>query len=48
MERINEYIKAVWTKYGLWPFVLIFVMVLVAAYIFGVNIGGYFNGLLGV
>jgi hypothetical protein len=48
MERLNEYIKAIWSEYKIWGFVLIFVLVLIAAWVFQVDIGGYFNSLLGV
>lgn len=46
--RVDSYIKAIWGRYGLWGFVLIAVLLLGAAYLFGVDLGGYFNRLLGL
>lgn len=48
IERLDGYIKAIWGQYKIWGFVLIFVLLLGAAYLFGVDLGGYFNRLLGL
>lgn len=47
MERFDRYVAALWGKYGIWAFVLIAVLLLGAAYLFGVDLGGYVNRLLG-
>lgn len=48
MERFDRYVKAIWDKYGIWAFVLIIVLLLGAAYLFGVDLATFFNNLLGV
>lgn len=47
LERFDRYVAAIWGKYGIWGFVLIALLLLGAAYLFGVDVGGYVNGLLG-
>ena len=52
MERFDRYVKAIWDKMGLYGFVLIVAVILavlvVAALVLGVDVGGYINGLLGL
>lgn len=48
MDRLDRYVKAIWDKMGLWGFVLIAVLLLGAAYLFGVDVGAWANRLLGV
>ena len=48
MNIYDKFIKPVWTRYGIWPFAALIVVVLAAAYLFQVDLGGYFNHLLGV
>jgi len=47
-QRLDGYVKAIWSEYKLWGFVVIGVLLLVAAYVFGVDLGGWLNNLLGV
>lgn len=42
-QRFDSYIKAIWIEYKIWGFVLIFVLLLGAAWIFGVDLGGFVN-----
>lgn len=48
MERFDRYVKAIWGQYKIWGFILIALLLLGAAYVFGVDLGGYINNLLGV
>jgi hypothetical protein len=52
MERFDRYVKAIWEKMGLYGFIIIVAVILavlvVAALVLGVDIGGYINRLLGV
>ncbi len=48
LTKADEYIRAIWSKTGLWGFIIIGVLLLAAAYIFGVDLGGWLNNLLGV
>jgi hypothetical protein len=47
MDWYQKFIVPLWKEYKLWGFILIGVLLLGAAYIFGVDLGGYINGLLG-
>lgn len=47
-ERFDTYVKAIWTQYKLPGFIAIAALLLAAAYIFGVDLGGWLNKLLGV
>lgn len=46
--RLDSYVKAIWGRYGLGGFVVIAVLLLGAAYLFGVDLGGWVNRLLGL
>ena len=48
MERLDRYVKAIWAEYKLVGFIAIAVVLLIAAYVFGVDLGGYVNRLLGL
>jgi len=48
MERLDRYVKAIWAEYKLVGFIAIAVVLLIAAYVFGVDLGGYINRLLGL
>jgi len=48
MERLDRYVRAIWSEYKIWGFVLIFILLLVAAWVFKVDLGVYFNRLLGL
>lgn len=43
-----KFIAPVWTRYGIWPFILFAILLLVAAYVFRVDLGAWANRLLGV
>ena len=47
-ERFDTYVKAIWTQYKLPGFIAIVVLLLAAAYVFGVDLGAWANNLLGV
>ena len=47
-QRFDTYVKAIWTQYKLPGFIAIVVLLLAAAYVFGVDLGGWLNNLLGV
>ena len=44
----QKFIVPVWKQYKIWPFAVLLVLLLIAAWFFGVDIGGYVNGLLGL
>lgn len=44
----QKFIVPLWTEYKIWGFILIAALVLGAAYVFGVDVGGYINRLLGL
>lgn len=48
MERLDRYVKAIWAEYKIWGFVVLIVLAAVIAYVFGVDLGGYINRLLGL
>lgn len=52
MGRFDRYVKAIWEKMGLWGFVIIVAVLLavlvVAALVLKVDVGGYINNLLGL
>jgi len=48
MDWYNKFIVPIWKEYKLWGFILIAVLVLAAAWVFKVDIGGFINGWLGV
>lgn len=48
MDWYSKFIVPIWKEYKIWGFVLIGVLLLVAAYVFGVDLGSYFNRLLGL
>lgn len=45
-ERFDTYVKAIWTQYKLPGFIAIVVLLLAAAYVFGVDLGGAINAFL--
>lgn len=48
MNLYDKFVVPLWKEYKLWGFILIAVLLLAAAYIFGVDIGGYINRWLGL
>ena len=48
LVKADEYIRAIYKDHKIWGFVVIGVLLLVAAYVFGVDLGGWLNNLLGV
>lgn len=44
----QKLIAPVWKRYGVWPFALLLVVALIAAYVFGVDLGTYINRRLGL
>jgi len=52
MERFDRYVAALWAQYKIWGFVIIvavlLVVLVVAALVLGVDVGGYVNRLLGL
>lgn len=48
MDWYSKFVVPVWKQYKIWPFAALVVLLLIAAYIFGVDLGAYFNRLLGL
>jgi len=48
MDWYEKFIVPLWNEYKLWGFILIAVLLLGAAWLFGVDLGGYVNGWLGL
>ena len=48
MDWYEKFIVPIWKQYKLPGFIAIVVLLLAAAYSFGVDLGGWLNNLLGV
>jgi hypothetical protein len=48
MNRFDRYVSALWQEYKLWGFVVLVVLAVAIAYIFGIDVGGYVNRWLGL
>jgi hypothetical protein len=47
-QRFDTYVKAIWKQYKLPGFIAIIVLLLAAAYLFGVDLGGAINRWMGL
>ncbi len=47
MNRFDTYVKALWTEYKIWGFVIVFVLIVAALYLFKVDVGQFINNWLG-
>lgn len=48
MDRFDRYLSALWSRNGLLGIVVVVVLIAALCYVFGVDVGGFVNRMLGL